>query len=135
MNGAVTYDGNAHCQITGNVLGLAGEMWFEDGSFKGNRYLADGTKFACIDNDDYGTGLLYRGSMVYRSDWDEDEDAATERNEFYAYGERVEDPSFPRNPNNRYRFNGKEEVEETSVPYIDYGARVCIPSRKCRPFQ
>ena len=185
MNGAVTYDGNAHCWITSNVLGLAGEMWFEDGSFRGNRYLADGTKFACIDNDDYGTGLLYRGSMVYRSDWDEDledyaehfesaahpegrffaesftpsgqpvlsswhyvtdhlgstvalvdmdmmaaedEDAASERNEFSAYGSRIGDPTLPRNPDNRYRFNGKEEVEDTPAPYIDYGARVYSPT-------
>ena len=185
MNGAVTYDGNAHCWITNNVLGIVGEMLFEDGSFRGNRYLADGTKFACIDNDDYGTGLVYRGSMVYRSDWDEDledyaehfesaahpegrffaesftpsgqpvlsswhyvtdhlgstvalvdmdmmaaedEDAASERNEFSAYGSRIGDPTLPRNPDNRYRFNGKEEVEDTPAPYIDYGARVYSPT-------
>ena len=185
MNGAVTYDGYAHCWITSNVLGLAGEMWFEDGSFRGNRYLADGTKFACIDNDDYGTGLLYRGSMVYRSDWDEDledyaehfesaahpegrffaesftpsgqpvlnswhyvtdqigstvalvdmdmmaaeeEDAARERNEYCAYGARIEDTTFPKILDNRYRFNGKEEVENSPGPYIDYGARVYSPS-------
>lgn len=187
MNGAVTYDGNAHCWITGNVLGLQGEMWFEDGSFKENKYLSDGTKTACFHDDCYENGLKYRGSMVYRLEWDEDlresverfesaahpegrfyaesftpagqpvlqswhyvtdqigsvlavvdmdmmaaedEDAAIERNEFGAYGDRINHASFTKISGNRNRFNGKEELENTPGPYVDYGARIYSTSAR-----
>jgi len=167
------------------VLGKPCTIEFEDGSTRENYYLSDGTKISYLLDDSLESTLHYRGSMVYKSEWDEiedivserlesvahpegrffassytssgqpvlknwhyvtdqvgsivavvdmdmmaaeDEDAAVERSEYYAYGRRVGHPAFPKVSGNRHRFNGKEEITDDASPYIDYGARTYSPA-------
>ena len=46
-----------------------------------------------------------------------------ERNDYYPFGLRWEDPESLLS-DNRYRYNGKEEQAFVDVPYVDYGARM-----------
>ena len=87
MNGAVTYDGYTHCTITYNVLGKPCTIEFEDGSTRENYYLSDGTKISYLLDDSLESTLHYRGSMVYKSEWDEIEDIVSERLESVAHPE------------------------------------------------
>ena len=50
-----------------------------------------------------------------------------ERDSYYPYGERWEDGSIEQS-GNRYRYNGKEEQSDFSLPYLDYGARMYDPA-------
>ena len=56
-----------------------------------------------------------------------------ERNDYYAYGSRIEqDPdvinAYPQVDENRWRYAGKEEQEDvTGIPYDDFGARLYDP--------
>ncbi len=49
-----------------------------------------------------------------------------EHDNYLPFGTRWNDGS-PTDPDNRYRFNGKEEQSFASLPYIDYGARMYDP--------
>ena len=50
-----------------------------------------------------------------------------EQNDYYAFGGRIEDPTQPMDQDNRYRFNGKEQLRFDGIgldPNLtDYGAR------------
>lgn len=46
-----------------------------------------------------------------------------ERNDYYPFGSRWEDPESILS-DNRYRYNGKEEQAFVDVPYVDYGTRM-----------
>ena len=51
-----------------------------------------------------------------------------ERNDYYAYGERVADSTMQTTSLNRWRYNAKEEQDSiASIPYLDYGARLYDP--------
>ena len=49
-----------------------------------------------------------------------------EHNSYLPFGTRWDDGS-PTDPDNRYRFSGKEEQSFAGLPYIDYGARMYDP--------
>lgn len=49
-----------------------------------------------------------------------------EKNDYYAFGERIDDPENEIS-DNRYRYNGKEEQAFLKLPFIDYGARMYDP--------
>ena len=49
-----------------------------------------------------------------------------EHDNYLPFGTRWDDGS-PTDPDNRYRFSGKEEQSFTGLPYIDYGARMYDP--------
>ena len=49
-----------------------------------------------------------------------------EKNDYYAFGERIDD-SENEISDNRYRYNGKEEQAFLKLPFIDYGARMYDP--------
>ena len=51
-----------------------------------------------------------------------------EQNDYYAFGERVDDSSMQTTSINRWRFNAKEEQDSVArLPYLDYGARLYDP--------
>ena len=51
-----------------------------------------------------------------------------ERNDYYAFGERVADSTMQTTSINRWRYNAKEEQASiASIPYLDYGARLYDP--------
>ena len=55
------------------------------------------------------------------------ESVILEQNDYYAFGGRIEDPTQPIDQENRYRFNGKEQLRFDGIgldPNLtDYGAR------------
>ncbi len=46
-----------------------------------------------------------------------------ETNDYYPFGKRWDSSSSVTSPDNRFRFNGKEDQSEFGTPYSDYGAR------------
>lgn len=50
-----------------------------------------------------------------------------EQNDYYSYGKHVDDP-YSQISENRYRYNGKENMEFFDIPYLDYGARLFDPN-------
>ncbi len=51
-----------------------------------------------------------------------------QKNDYYAYGERVADSTMQTTSINRWRYNAKEEQDSiASIPYLDYGARLYDP--------
>ena len=51
-----------------------------------------------------------------------------ERNDYYAYGERVADSTMQTTSLKRWRYNAKEEQASIAgLPYLDYGARFYDP--------
>ena len=49
-----------------------------------------------------------------------------EQNDYYQFGKHVDD-SNSQISENRYRYNGKENLEFFGIPYLDYGARLYDP--------
>jgi len=49
-----------------------------------------------------------------------------EQNDYYQFGKHVDDPNSQISEN-RYRYNGKENLEFFDIPYLDYGARLYDP--------
>ena len=82
-------------------------------------YLADGTKISALD--DQGNGLEYRGSLTFRRNGSTGQ--VVETNDYYPFGKRWDSSSSVTSPDNRFRFNGKEDQAEFGTPYSDYGAR------------
>lgn len=53
---------------------------------------------------------------------------AAERNDFYPFGHKWWNSQYPSAHDNRYRYNGKEDMTGFEFPYYDYGARVYDPN-------
>ena len=82
-------------------------------------YLADGTKISALDEQ--GNGLEYRGSLTFRRNGSTGQ--VVETNDYYPFGKRWDSSSSVTSPDNRFRFNGKEDQAEFGSSLFDYGAR------------
>ena len=117
--GNVTYDSASGTTLEWNTLGLIKKVSGTSGTLVNYSYLADGTKISALDEQ--GNRLEYRGSLTFRRNGSTGQ--VVETNDYYPFGKRWDSSSSVTSPDNRFRFNGKEDQSEFGTPYSDYGAR------------
>ena len=105
--------------IFSTSIGLIKKVSGTSGTLVNYSYLADGTKISALDEQ--GNGLEYRGSLTFRRNGSTRQ--VVETNDYYPFGKRWDSSSSVTSPDNRFRFNGKEDQAEFGTPYSDYGAR------------
>ena len=105
--------------IFSTSIGLIKKVSGTSGTLVNYSYLADCTKISALD--DQGNGLEYIGSLTFRRNGSTGQ--VVETNDYYPFGKRWDSSSSVTSPNNRFRFNGKEDQAEFGTPYSDYGAR------------
>lgn len=94
-----------------------------EGAMFGGGYIAnDGTRY-------YLTDHLGSNRVVVNASTGQ----ALERNDYYPFGKRWRVTQYPYSDENRFRFNGKEDLTRNDFPYLDYGGRVYDPETGAWP--
>ena len=127
---AVGDDGRGFVYLGSLVYRISGDsLSLESCSSPGGRLVAQGPEASTFLPYYFLTDHLGSVRVVVAESHDGDQVLRTtlERNDYYPFGSRWEDPESLLS-DNRYRYNGKEEQAFVGLPYIDYGARQLLAS-------
>lgn len=128
-------DGTKICTMTGNGTGLEyhGPLTYRnggDGTVRLQEAAFSGGRFVLVrdqDGEHMEPVYAFRDHLGSTRALAGGDGSVLEQDSYLPFGLRWDDGS-PQDPDNRFRFSGKEEQAFAGLPYIDFGARMYDPA-------